>query len=97
VWPDQAGAGTHINISGGGVALHAKRPGRAKQFLEWLVSDEAQTALAPLNVEFPIRPEIPPAPALAAMGDFKEENIPLDALGRHQAEAARIFEEVGWR
>jgi hypothetical protein len=42
------------------------------------------------------RPEIAPAPDLAAIGAFKEENIPLDALGRHQAEAARIFEEVGW-
>ena len=97
VFPDQAGAGTHINISGGGVARYAKRPGRAKQFLEWLVSDEAQNMLAPVNVEFPVRPEIAPAPDLAAMGAFKEEDIPLDALGRHQAEAARIYEAVGWR
>lgn len=97
VFPDQAGAGSHVNISGGGVALHAKRPGRAKQFLEWLVSDEAQNLLAPVNVEFPIRPSIAPAPDLAAMGAFKEEDIPLDALGRHQAEAARIYEQVGWR
>ncbi|MBX3511104.1 MAG: extracellular solute-binding protein [Hyphomonadaceae bacterium] len=97
MWPDQAGAGTHINISGAGVTRHARRPGRAQQFLEYLVSTPAQTLLAPLNVEFPIRPEIPPAPDLAALGAFREENIPLDSLGRHQAEAARIFEEVGWR
>ncbi|QGZ94686.1 extracellular solute-binding protein [Terricaulis silvestris] len=97
VFPDQAGAGTHVNISGGGVTAHAQRRDNAVRFLEYLVSDEAQTTLAPLNSEFPIRPTIAPAPALAALGDFKEENIPLDALGRHQAEAARIFEEVGWR
>jgi iron(III) transport system substrate-binding protein len=97
VFPDQAGAGTHVNISGGGVTAHAKRRDKAVQFLEYMVSDAAQTLLAPLNSEFPIRPEIAPAPALAALGTFKEENIPLDALGRHQAEAARIFEEVGWR
>lgn len=97
IWPDQASSGTHVNISGGGVTLHAKRPGRAQQFLEYLVSDAAQTMLAPLNVEFPIRPQIAPAPDLAAMGAFREEDIPLDALGRHQAEAARIFEAVGWR
>ncbi|ANP47540.1 hypothetical protein ATE48_17335 [Candidatus Viadribacter manganicus] len=96
VFPDQAGAGAHVNISGGGVTAYAKRRDRAVQFLEYLVSDEAQTTLAPLNDEFPIRPEIAPAPDLAALGPFKEENIPLDALGRHQAEAARIFEEVGW-
>jgi iron(III) transport system substrate-binding protein len=97
VFPDQDGAGTHVNISGGGVTAHARRRDNAVQFLEYLVSDEAQTMLAPLNSEFPIRPEIAPAPALAAMGSFREENIPLDALGRHQAEAARIFEDVGWR
>ncbi len=96
VFPDQAGAGTHVNISGGGVTAHAKRRDRAVQFLEYLVSTEAQTMLAPLNTEFPIRPEITAAPDLVAAGPFKEENIPLDALGRHQAEAARIFEEVGW-
>lgn len=97
VFPDQAGAGTHVNISGAGVTAHAKRRDKAMQLLEYLVSDAAQTMLAPLNVEYPIRPEIAPAPGLAALGTFKEEDIPLDALGRHQAEAARIFEEVGWR
>ena len=65
VFPDQAGACTHVNISGGGITLHAKRRDRAVQFLEYLVIDAAQTMLAPLNTEFPIRPEIAPAPDLA--------------------------------
>ncbi len=97
VFPDQAGAGTHINISGAGVVKHAKRRVQAVQLLEYLVSDAAQILQAPLNTEFPIRPDIAPAPALAALGAFKEEEVPLDALGRHQAQAAGIFEEVGWR
>lgn len=97
VFPDRGGAGTHINISGAGIARHAKRPERALQLLEYLVSDAAQILLAPLNDEFPIRPSIAPAPELAALGAFREEDIPLDALGRRQGEAARIFEEVGWR
>jgi iron(III) transport system substrate-binding protein len=97
VFPDQAGSGTHVNISGAGVTAHARRRDRAVQLLEYLVSGAAQIMLAPLNVEYPIRPEIAPAPELVALGTFKEEEIPLDALGRHQAEAARIFEEVGWR
>ena len=97
VFPNQATTGTHVNISGAGVAAHAQRRERAIQLLEYLVSDEAQTMLAPLNIEYPIRPEIAPAPALAALGEFREEEIPLSALGEHQAEAARIYEEVGWR
>lgn len=97
IFPDQNGAGTHVNISGAGVTAHAKRRDNAVRLLEYLVSDEAQTLLAPLNDEFPIRPEIAPAPALAALGAFRAEDIPLSALGENQAEAARIFEEVGWR
>ncbi len=96
-FPDQAGAGAHINISGAGIAKYAKRPEQARQLLEYLVSDQAQNLLAPINVEFPIRPAIAPAPALAALGDFKEEDVPLEAFGRRQAEAARIYEEAGWR
>lgn len=96
-FPDQAGAGTHVNISGGGVSTYAKRKDRAIQLLEYLVSDAGQNTLAPLNIEFPIRPSITPAPELVALGAFKEEDIPLSALGRHQAEAAAIYEAVGWR
>ena len=97
MFPDQDGAGAHVNISGAGMARYAGRPGRATQLLEYLVSDEAQTMLAPLNIEFPIRDEIAPAEGLAALGAFRAEEIPLAALGRNQAEAARIFEQVGWR
>ncbi len=96
-FPDQAGAGAHVNISGAGIATHSKRPQNALRLLEYLISDEAQNLLAPLNDEFPIRPDIAPAPELAALGAFKEEDIPLDALGRHQSEAAGIYEAVGWR
>jgi iron(III) transport system substrate-binding protein len=96
-FPDQAGAGAHVNISGAGIATHSKRPENALRLLEYLISDEAQNLLAPLNDEFPIRPDIAPAPELAALGAFKEEDLPLDALGRHQSEAAGIYEAVGWR
>lgn len=97
IMPDQAGGGAHINISGAGIAAHSKRPENAQRLLEYMITDEAQRLLAPLTDEFPIRPDLPGAPELASLGTFKEESIPLDALGRHQVEAARIFEEVGWR
>lgn len=96
-FPDQAGAGTHVNISGGGVSAYAKRKDRAIELLEYLVSDTGQNTLAPLNNEYPIRPTISPAPELAALGTFKEEQVPLSALGRRQAEAAAIYEAAGWR
>ncbi len=96
VFPDQAGAGTSINISGAGLTAHALRRDLAGQFLDYLVSDDAQTVLAPLSTEFPIRADVAPAPDLAAAGAFKEENVPVDALGRRRQEAAQILADVGW-
>lgn len=97
LFPDQQGEGAHVNISGAGVSAYAKRREQAVALLEFLVSRQAQEMLAPLNDEYPIRADVAPTAELAALGAFKEEDVPLDALGRHQAEAARIFDAVGWR
>jgi iron(III) transport system substrate-binding protein len=92
--PNQPGA--HVNISGAGVAAHAPHPAEAQALLEFLVSTEAQSLLAELNEEFPVRPDAPLPEALAAIGPLREETTPLSALGQHQAEAARVFEAAGW-
>lgn len=97
VFPDQQGAGAHVNISGAGVSAYAKRRDEAIALLEYWVSEQAQRMLAPLNEEYPIRDDVAPNETLAALGSFRAEEVPLDALGRHQAEAARLFEQVGWR
>ncbi|MBK6705170.1 MAG: ABC transporter substrate-binding protein [Caulobacteraceae bacterium] len=76
-----AGAGTHINISGGGVTSHAKRRDLGVQFLEYLVSDEAQTMLAPLNTEFPIRPEIAPDSRFGGARSIQGRKHPARCVG----------------
>lgn len=97
VFPDQAGAGTHINISGAGIARHAKNRDAAVALLRFLVSVRAQGELGALNEEFPIRTDVQPAPALAALGAFREEDVPLTAFGARQAEALALYERAGWR
>ncbi len=94
--PDQRGAGVHVNISGAGVSAHARRRDEAVQLLEFLVTPEAQRVVQELNLEFPIRPDTALLAPLAALGRFHEEQIPFDALGRRQSEAARVYEEAGW-
>ena len=44
--PNQEDRGAHINISGGGVLLHAPHPKEAVQFLEYLLSESAQRYFA---------------------------------------------------
>jgi iron(III) transport system substrate-binding protein len=97
-FPDQEGAGTHVNISGAAVAAHAPNRAAAVAFLEYLVSPEAQKILSEANNEFPVVAGTAPAnPELVAVADFKESQIPLNSLGRFQADAQRLFDTAGWR
>lgn len=97
-WPDQDGHGTHINVTGGGVARHSKNRAAAVSFLEYLASDEAQRYLADGNNEWPVVPGVRiNNPSLEALGRFKPDPLPVDALGKAQASAARLIDRVGWR
>jgi iron(III) transport system substrate-binding protein len=97
LFPDAAGAGAHVNISGAGVAKHAPNRDNALKLLEFLVGPEAQAAFAALNDEYPVRADAPSGEALAALGAWKESATPLAALAQHQAQAQRIYDEAGWR
>ncbi len=98
VWPNQATSGTHVNISGGAVARHAPNRDHAIRFLEYLASPAAQTYFANGNNEWPAAKGAELSnPALAALGTFKQENVPLSAIGKGQIAAQRILDRVGYR
>ena len=96
-FPEQAGAGTHVNISGGGVAAHAPNRDAAVQFLEFLTSEEAQGIFAGANHEFPVVAGVTPPRDVAAYSNFKADPMPVTTYGRRQAEAQAVFDEAGWR
>lgn len=97
-FPDQEGAGTHVNISGAAVAAHAPNRAAAIQFLEYLVSPEAQKILSEANNELPVVAGVQiDNPQLTALAGFRESRIPLNTLGTFQAEAQRLFDAAGWR
>jgi len=98
VWPDQGGAGTHVNISGGGVLKSAPHRTNAIRFLEYLASDQAQVDFADGNNEWPaVKGVSVKNPALEAMGSFKSDRLPIATLGRNTAAAQKIVDRVGWR
>lgn len=96
LFPDQDGNGTHVNISGAGVAKYAPNPDNAERLIEFLLRDETQKAFASGNNEYPVVPGIAPEGPIAAYADFKADELPVAAFGEHQAEAVRIFDRVGW-
>jgi iron(III) transport system substrate-binding protein len=97
VWPDQSGAGTHVNVSGAAVTASAKNKANAIKLIEFLASDEAQEIYALAVYEYPIRENLSPAPLVASWGKFKADDLELSLLGEHNAEAVRIADRVGWR
>jgi iron(III) transport system substrate-binding protein len=96
-FPNQQERGTHINISGAGVAAHAPNKANAVKFLEFLISPEAQKIFADANNEFPVRSDVPPADVVAAWGDFKADPVSVTALGKNNAEAVKIMDRAEWR
>lgn len=98
VWPNSAGRGVHMNVSGGGVLRHAPNRDNAIKFMEYLASDEAQGYFANGNNEWPVvKSAIAKNPALESMGTFKPDTINMIALGKNQRQAQEIINRVGYK
>ena len=98
IWPNQADRGTHVNISSAGLLQNAPNRDAGIKFLEYLVSDSAQTLFANGNNEWPIvKGAKLDNPALESLGNFKTDPLPLASLGKSQAAAQRIADKVGWK
>jgi iron(III) transport system substrate-binding protein len=96
-FPDQAGAGTHVNVSGAGVTRSSKNVANAMRLLEYLTGDEAQRLFAESNQEYPVKPGVPWPAVLQEWGEFRSDTLALGLLGELNGEAVRMFDRVGWR
>jgi len=96
-FPDQNGAGTHVNISGIGLTKVSKNTAEAIALMEYLSGVEAQKLYAETNYEYPVNPEVEPSELLKSWGAFKEQEIPLNVLGDLNVDAVQLFGEVGWK
>jgi iron(III) transport system substrate-binding protein len=96
IWPNQGDRGTHVNVSGACVTAHAPNKDGAVKLIEFLVGDEAQRIYAEKGQEFPVKAGISPSETLRGLGAFKADELNLAELGKHNAEAVRIFDRVGW-
>jgi iron(III) transport system substrate-binding protein len=98
VWPNQATFGTHLNISGAGVAKHSPHPQNALRFLEYLASDEAQAYFADGNNEWPVvRSVVVKNPALDALGPFKADTLSIAAIAKATPAAQKLLDRAGWK
>ncbi|MGC1631565.1 MAG: Fe(3+) ABC transporter substrate-binding protein [Gelidibacter sp.] len=96
-FPNQNDRGTHINVSGAGVAKYAPNKENAILFIEYLISEEAQQVFTNANYEYPVLESVAPVQDIKNWGDFKEDNLGLNKLGEHNKKAVLIFDEAGWK
>ena len=98
VFPNQKSWGTHVNISGAGVAKHAPHREAAVKFLEYLASDEAQRYFADGNNEWPVVASVKvDNPVLSSFGSFKRDPINVALLGKNQPSSQKIYDRVAWK
>mgnify|MGYP006415018801 FL=1 len=95
-FPNQDGRGAHVNISGAGVVKGASNKTNAIKLLEYLVSVDAQSLYVEANYEYPVNPNVPMSELLASWGEFEEDTLDLEVVGRLQADAIVVFEAAEW-
>lgn len=97
IFPNQNTTGAHVNVSGGGVLIHAPHPGNAQAFLEYLTSRSAQEYFSAGNDEYPVVDGVQWAESLRELGEFVADDRPLTVLGTNQRRAQEIYDEIGYR
>ena len=97
-FPNQDNRGAHVNVSGGGILKNAPNKANAIKFLEFLLSEKAQTHIVDNTFEYPVLDTVMPNSLIAQFGtDFKIDNTSVADFGDLNPEAVRLMDRVGWK
>ncbi|MBB3996999.1 Fe(3+) ABC transporter substrate-binding protein [Aureimonas pseudogalii] len=94
VMPAFETGGTHVNISGMGLAKNAPNRDNAVKLMEFLTTDEAQRIYAETNYEYPLKPGVALSPAVKAFGELKPDTLSLDDIAAQRSKASALIDEV---
>lgn len=96
-FPSAEFGGTHVNISGAGIAVHSPNRDNATRFLEYLSSEDAQKIFAIGNLEYPAVEGIALPELLELFGTFESDAVNVSSYGANNPDAIRLMDRVGWR
>lgn len=94
IFPNQAGRGAHVNISGAGITSHSKNKAGAIKLIEFLSGNTAQKIYAEGNFEYPVKVGVALHPLVASWGSFKADAAYLSKIAEQRALAAKIMDRV---
>lgn len=95
-FPNQESTGTHINISGIGLARYSRNRDNALKLVEYLTSKEGQTLLAKESFEFPVNEAAEVTEPLKSWGSFKAQRLDFSVMEKYREKAVAIFKRAGW-
>ena len=96
-FPNQKNRGAHINISGGGILKHAPNKENAEKFLEFLLSEKAQTHIVNNTFEYPVLGTVKPHPIINNFGEFKMDKTSVADFGKFNPDAVKLMDRVNWQ
>lgn len=94
-WPDQDGAGAHLNVSAAAVTAASPNRAAAIRLLEWLATD-GQKTFSDANNEFPADPSVAPNSVIAGFGTFVADEKSVRVLGKLNPEAVALLSAAGY-
>ncbi|WP_020615057.1 extracellular solute-binding protein [Paenibacillus daejeonensis] len=97
VFPNAEHGGTHINLSGIGLLREAPNPSAAIQLIEFLTSQEAQTALSGSTYEYPVHPQAAVPEVLQQWGEPEPQAIDYNRLDERQSRAVELVSNTDWQ
>lgn len=89
--------GTHINISGVGLAQYAPNSANAYALINFMLSKNVQKQFAEANYEYPVIDGITLSSPLSDWGIPENIVRNFNAFGELNAEAVEIMENAGWK
>ena len=74
--------GSHINVSGIGLAKYSPNKENAIKLMEYLTSEEAQNTYVNNSYEYAANPNVKPSKIVQDWGTFKTDKLDLNMLGK---------------
>ncbi len=96
LFPNSAGRGTHVNISGASLAKYAPNKSNGIKLIEFLSGDTAQKIYASVNHEYPVKAGVPSSDLVKSWGDFKVDATPLEDIAGLRKRATELVDEVAF-
>ena len=90
-------SGSHINISGIGLAKHSPNKANAIKLMEYLTSEEAQKVYVNNSFEYPVNSMVEPSEIVKNWGEFRPDSLDLNLLGKYRNDAILVFDKTGWK